>query len=54
MTDAIHESCGGKFLPIGIALLSNPPQYPHVCDTCGAKKTFKSRYPLTTLERFLT
>ena len=37
--------CGGEFKPTGVTLMINPPRYPHVCEKCGAKETFNSRYP---------
>ncbi len=24
----------------GMTLMSDPPQYPHICDKCGTEKTF--------------
>lgn len=38
-TFLVHLMCdkcdGGEMMPTGIALLSNPPQYPHKCNKCG-------------------
>lgn len=32
-TIMIHKicKCGGEFKPDGMCLMSNPPQYPHIC-----------------------
>lgn len=32
----------------GIVLMSEPPQYPHVCDKCGARQLFENSYPYIT------
>lgn len=44
-----HDDCatkgGGEFLPTGMMLASNPPQYPHKCNNCGKEQTFYKRYP---------
>lgn len=42
------DKCGqGDMLPTGLTLTSNPPQYPHICDVCGHKQTFKNKsYPI--------
>jgi hypothetical protein len=37
--------CGGKFVPSGVALLTNPPKYPHYCNKCNAKDVFPNTYP---------
>lgn len=41
------EKCGiGYLRPTGYALLSNPPQYPHVCTHCHHEQVLRS-YPHT-------
>jgi hypothetical protein len=42
----------GHMKPTKEVLLSNPPQYPHVCDYCGEKKTFWKRYPRIEYEQY--
>lgn len=37
--------CGGEFVPDGMVLMSSPPQYPHICNKCGASVTFNKKYP---------
>lgn len=39
--------CGGKMVPTGVCLTSNPPQFPHVCAKCGATTnvSYKVFYP---------
>lgn len=50
--DYICDECGkGKMRNAGFVLDSNPPQYPHRCKECGAKKTFYHTYPRTVYER---
>ena len=46
-TIMIHKmcKCGGEFKPDGMCLMSNPPQYPHICLKCGERETFTSKYP---------
>lgn len=40
------DNCGeGSMIATGARFLSHPPKYPHVCDNCGAKDTFKCEYP---------
>ena len=40
LVECICDNCGeGKMKPTGTCLTSNPPQYPHVCDKCGATVT---------------
>jgi len=47
----ICDECGDGFMePTGEIYLTNPPQYPHVCNKCGAKKTFNKKYPYQRLE----
>lgn len=41
------DECGtGKMLPTGYTLTSFPPQYPHVCDVCGASQNLRKCYPM--------
>lgn len=40
----------GVMQSTGITLTSNPPQYPHRCNKCGAEQTFMECYPYTTRE----
>ena len=35
----------GDYLPNSTMLLSDPPQFPHTCNSCGHKKTFLEKYP---------
>jgi len=38
--------CGNGYMrPTGITLLSDPPQFPHQCNSCGYKQTYSVRYP---------
>lgn len=39
--------CGGTFQyeHNGVMLASYPPQYPHVCYSCGKIETFNNIYP---------
>ena len=41
--------CGGSMTQpknsVGMAFMSNPPQYPHLCDKCGFRKNFLKTYP---------
>lgn len=46
MVDYTCDKCGkGQYRPDGYALMSSPPQYPHECNECGHKATFKVKYP---------
>ncbi len=46
------DACGkGEMMPEGVALLTDPAQYPHKCTECGDKKTFFLIYPYTTTRR---
>jgi hypothetical protein len=41
----------GNLYPTGRVLLSSPPQYPHKCNKCGYKETFRGiKYPKTETE----
>lgn len=42
--------CGIE-LSTGKFLLSEPPQYEHVCSICGYTHTDINRYPLITVEK---
>jgi len=40
------NDCTGEMLPTSPMLLSNPPQYSHVCDVCGASTNVRGKkYP---------
>lgn len=43
----VHQycECGGEFIPTGLVLTSYPPQYPHACNKCDKRETFKKSYP---------
>lgn len=42
----VCDRCGdGQYHPTGVAYLSFPPQYPHICDNCGDKRLFGETYP---------
>lgn len=44
--DMICDECNaGKMKPTGECLDSHPPLYPHVCEECGSKKSFRTTYP---------
>lgn len=48
----ICDACGvGEMVPTGVALMSNPPQYPHKCNKCGSENTLRSKYPKTVYEQ---
>lgn len=54
-TFLIHLMCDkceyGEMKPTASALLSHPPQYPHVCDKCGEKVNIHGGiYPRLTYE----
>ena len=43
--------CTGRMRPTGATLMSNPPQYPHDCNTCGVRMTFRGvTYPYIAYE----
>lgn len=48
----ICDECGtGEMIPTGVALMSSPPQYPHVCSNCGASINVRGkRYPFIDYE----
>lgn len=49
--DYTCDECGkGQMRFGGVTLTSYPPQYPHRCSECGAKKTFNVIYPHTAVE----
>lgn len=40
------DTCNeGHMRPTGMTLTSYPPQYPHICNSCGIAKTFRVTYP---------
>ena len=40
------DDCGGEMKPTGTALMTSPPQYPHVCEKCGASSNIRAKtYP---------
>ncbi len=42
----ICDACGrGDMYPTGIQLMSNPAQYPHYCNRCGASRNYQRTYP---------
>lgn len=41
------DKCGEEVKQTGIALLTNPAQYQHVCQQCGINYTLNSQYPHT-------
>ena len=46
----IHDKCGEPMMPTGQVLMSNPPQFPHIC-RCGHTATFPFTYPRTVYEK---
>ena len=41
----VCDECGlGNMERNGSVLMSDPPQYTHVCDNCGVFKTFRNVY----------
>lgn len=46
----ICDKCGrGEMRPTGETLMSNPPQYPHKCATCGNVENLLHPYPYQRL-----
>ena len=45
--DAHCDKCGGRMVATGIALMSHPAQYIHVCGVCGHEENTHdgSKYP---------
>lgn len=44
--DYLCDECNEGYMRFnGIALTSNPLQYPHTCEKCKACKTFRIVYP---------
>ena len=42
----ICDECGkGEMRATGVMLTSNPPQFPHKCNSCGVEKVFRAKYP---------
>lgn len=48
--EMICDKCGGIMVPTGMCLMSNPPQYPHVCNGCGFTATYNKSYPTIEFE----
>ncbi len=40
--------CDGEMKHEGRALMSNPPQYPHICTECGNTENLREVYPRIT------
>ena len=50
--DYLCDVCGeGFYRSTGISLMSNPPQYPHICNKCEDRKTFNCIYPRIMYEQ---
>lgn len=48
LVEYVCDECEvGTMLPEGMALLSMPVKYPHVCNHCRAKKILDKKYPCT-------
>lgn len=50
--------CGGEFEygnedGVSIALMTYPPQYPHICNKCGKIENFFVIYPFITYETII-
>lgn len=46
MVEYVCDECEvGTMSPEGVALLSMPAKYPHICDHCRAKKILDKKYP---------
>ena len=52
MVRLMCDKCGeGEMKPTGVCLTSNPPQYPHKCNKCGAEVTVRGKtYPRAEYE----
>lgn len=49
--DYVCDECHiGLMESTGVALMSNPPWYPHHCSHCGVKKNFSKQYPTVWYE----
>jgi hypothetical protein len=46
-----HFGCGGFMRPTGAYIRSEPQQFPHECNVCGARKTFDVKYPCLAYRR---
>lgn len=48
----VCDDCGrGWMEPTGnTMLMSDPPQFPHACTSCGATRNFTVRYPMTKIQ----
>lgn len=47
------DECGTEMDFLGQVLMSNPPQYPHVCPKCGSQRIMDAQYPRITYQRKL-
>lgn len=48
----VCDECGvGLMMHTNMAIMSNPPQYPHHCSDCGAVKNLEQMYPMLKWER---
>lgn len=45
-----NEYCHGNLIFGGMALMSDPPQYPHRCEYCGKTQNLNDVYPRTEHE----
>ena len=45
------DKCGTEMEFEGKVLISDPPQYPHICPKCGTKKIMEAQYPHIEYER---
>lgn len=41
------DKCGEEVKQTGIALMTNPAQYQHLCEKCGITYTLPAQYPHT-------
>ena len=52
--DRLCGACGvGLMHRDGSLLLTDPPQYPHQCSSCGARETYRIAYPYLDYEDVL-
>lgn len=49
-TVRMYCKCNGEMIPTGEVLMSYPPKYPHLCNSCGVKQTFDRKYPYVSHE----
>jgi hypothetical protein len=51
LIEMLCDDCeGGVMKPTGVALTSNPPKYPHKCNTCGVEHIYLRCYPYKDYE----